>query len=103
VVVGERVVDIRDIEVVPLCDRLGSQAALVDPGVDSSDRDAAPLNIRLVVNLTDNAGGLLGHLYHDRHTAYLETTAHFNHRIRGYSQSTVSRSRRCGLGVWVPR
>jgi hypothetical protein len=62
VVVRKRTVDVRDREVVPVGDRLGVETAPFDTLFDEQDRDPCPFDVRFVVNLTDDPGGLLGHL-----------------------------------------
>lgn len=61
VVVRERLVDRRDIEVVVLGDRLGRVADLLDAIAELENRDTPPLDVWLVKKLLRDTGGLRGH------------------------------------------
>ena len=50
VIIRERLVDVRDVYVVPLGDSVGGESALFDACMHVSDGDAAPLDVGLPVN-----------------------------------------------------
>lgn len=62
VVERQRMVHVGEVEVQSLRDRLGPKPTLVDAGVNVADADATALDVRLVVDLLNDPGRLLGHL-----------------------------------------
>jgi hypothetical protein len=62
VVVRERVIHVRNVETVTVCDRFRAQTPLMDPVVDVPNSDPGSVDMRFLVDLLDDTRGLLRHL-----------------------------------------
>lgn len=71
-VVSERVIHVRDIEIVPICDCFRAETSLVDSSIDPPNSNSASLYMGLLVEFPNDSRGLLGHLIHTGFTLYLK-------------------------------